>query len=953
MNDIRRHASRARPALFRSGAVLLSALILFGCDESSVENVDDLLARVEQSIESGDLRAGSIDLKTILQKDPDNVEARLMLGRIYLDIGDAESAEKELKTAQSLGANKVETKFLIGRSLLLRGDYSTLLQNHQISDGMSASEVSNTAVLRGHAFLEQRNLDEAEAAYQKAASAYKTDIDKERPHLKHTNAPEFLEAIVGLANVSIFRGDWEEAKARMDRAASLSPDHYSVQAAKGELAFRQKNFKESEEAFQAAFANRKSDLELQLGIARAQIALNDYDKAIANLNAVREHYPDYIPANYYLGLAELQKENFAAAKEAGERIFKNQPNSIQAHMIVGMANFGLGNYEQANYSLQRYLTEAPESRNVRRLLGIAQMRLLKPDEALSTFKALSEQSPDDIQLLTMVASAATASGDLFLADNYFQKAVDINPDDPETRLRLARVKFATGRSDEALEELEKATKESPGFLKGKYTLMQLHLRRSEFDKALKVANELRTADPDSPNPWIGIGLAHKGKQEWTEAIGALEEALKIAPTHIGAAYTIADIHLITQDFTATRAVYDRILEQRPGHLLTLMRYIALAQYQGKPEEAESLLRTAMDANPRAVEPRVLAAQSLVERGEPIRAIALLNDVSRENPDHPEMLLILGRAAIDAQKPGEAVRTLERLTQIQPANPRAHYFLAQAYGQLNNGPRMLAALDRALELDPQFGLAATARIHALTISNRTEEAKQQLLTLKERDPDNIALAKLEAWMARREEDPKRASTILAGIDSRAMDESAAIQLASARWESGEQDLAVRELEAWVEGHPMDDRARLELANYFTIQGERAKAREHYESLVDRFPNNWIMLNNLASLLVADNPERALVYAERAVELAPSTPPVLLTLANILFSEGRDNDRVVLIMRSLAKRLPDNEEVHVLLSRAYAKSGDTGKAVELLTKFIGENSNDEELVEAKSVLRELKL
>ena len=109
--------------MFRPGAVLLSALILFGCDESSTANVDDLLARAEQSIESGDLRAGSVDLKTILQKDPNNVDARLMLGRIYLDIGDADSAEKELKAAQGLGANNAETKFLIGRSLLLRGDY--------------------------------------------------------------------------------------------------------------------------------------------------------------------------------------------------------------------------------------------------------------------------------------------------------------------------------------------------------------------------------------------------------------------------------------------------------------------------------------------------------------------------------------------------------------------------------------------------------------------------------------------------------------------------------------------------------------------------------------------------------------------------------------------------------------------------------------------------------------
>ena len=162
-----------------------------------------------------------------------------------------------------------------------------------------------------------------------------------------------------------------------------------------------------------------------------------------------------------------------------------------------------------------------------------------------------------------------------------------------------------------------------------------------------------------------------------------------------------------------------------------------------------------------------------------------------------------------------------------------------------------------------------------------------------------------------------------------------------------------MEAWVEEHPNGNQAKQELANYFILQDQRAEAAKLYETLIAQYPNNWVMLNNLASLLEKDDPKKALAYAERAVELAPSTPPAILTLAGIRFSVGVDNERVVLMMRSLSKRLPDNENVHVLLSRAYAKGGEKAKAVELLTKFIGENSNDEELVEAKNVLRELKL
>src|SRR3546814_20865342 len=66
------------------------------------------LERAQQLFEEGDLPAAGVELKNALQRDPNDAEARFLLGRIHLKLGDARSAEKELLRARALGLSDPE-----------------------------------------------------------------------------------------------------------------------------------------------------------------------------------------------------------------------------------------------------------------------------------------------------------------------------------------------------------------------------------------------------------------------------------------------------------------------------------------------------------------------------------------------------------------------------------------------------------------------------------------------------------------------------------------------------------------------------------------------------------------------------------------------------------------------------------------------------------------------------
>ena len=81
-------------------------LLLSGCD--AAPDSATLLANAAAAQDRGDHRAAVIELKNLLQAQPEHREARWRLGSIYLQLGQGRAAVKELERAQRLGHSSEE-----------------------------------------------------------------------------------------------------------------------------------------------------------------------------------------------------------------------------------------------------------------------------------------------------------------------------------------------------------------------------------------------------------------------------------------------------------------------------------------------------------------------------------------------------------------------------------------------------------------------------------------------------------------------------------------------------------------------------------------------------------------------------------------------------------------------------------------------------------------------------
>ncbi|MFN3188432.1 MAG: hypothetical protein ACK42D_02720 [Candidatus Paceibacteria bacterium] len=111
----------------------------------------------------------------------------------------------------------------------------------------------------------------------------------------------------------------------------------------------------------------------------------------------------------------------------------------------------------------------------------------------------------------------------------------------------------------------------------------------------------------------------------------------------------------------------------------------------------------------------------------------------------EALSVLAQLDIDEGNLEQAIRTTEAMVVLEPSNSGRLYQLALLYGAAENRESALAALGRAIELNPQFANARYARSLHLYAAGQVDEAVRELEAVRALDESNSVVDETIAQM----------------------------------------------------------------------------------------------------------------------------------------------------------------------------------------------------------------
>jgi len=912
----------------------LLVLLLCGC-EGLFNDVSDVeyISRAQVLLDDGKLKSASIELKNALADNPDNAQARWLLGKLYVEVGNGSAAEKELHRASELGVNDDSVIPLLLKALLLQKDYKGVLEQ-DLGSITGDKFVAEFMASRGLAYIAQKKIEEARRELD-AALLRGSDL----PYVLTTKA--FLSAV---------GGDQAEARSYLKKALAQNNAYAPAWSLIGDLTPIKDEAEKAIEAYTKAINNRLGNMRDLLKRTFLFIQLERYEEAQSDLNQLKTRFPNNASVDYAQGVLYFLQKRLPEAQSSLERVLNSNNNEMRATFYLGATQLLQGNYEQAKDYLSRFVVAEP--RYIPGRLLLAQISLMDGEfaEVEDLVRPVLKSKPEEVLPLNILASALIKQGKTDEGIELLEKVVKLQPEVASARMQLGIGLLAKGEKERGFESLESAIEIDPQLQQVDIILVLNYLRGNEVKKALKTAKSFVSRQPENVAAYNMLGMAFLADKQEKEAEHAFLAARKLVPGDPGASQQLAELALKTKEPEKARTYLKEVLERYPDHLRTFLHLADIEARQGKTEAREAILMDAMMAHPNAVQPRLLLAHAYLRERKTDRARVVLGDILEKNRGNPDVLDVFGELQLIAKDFTSAKSIFQESLLLRPKSVQAHFLLAKAYSGLDDLKGAQLELEKVLELSPAHLPAKIALTRLLLTKKDIGSAKKQLVLLKEIASENSEVLALEGDILAKLGDSEQA--LIAYRKRFDVEPSTAtiIALVGHQWAMGDRDGSVFELERWSRGHPEDIRAKLALANNYLGMERQDDAMHLYRQVLKLSENNLLALNNLAWHFRKSNPELALSYAERASVLEPESVMIMDTLALVLLQKGELVRSQRVIERALERR-PGNPTLLFRHAVYLEKSGQEKKAMDALKMLLKKRVQFPERTEAEQLLKQL--
>jgi cellulose synthase operon protein C len=896
----------------------LAVIMLAALAACSQRSEQDLLAAAQKRMEQKDAAGAAIELKNLLQLNPENANGRHLLGKALLDSGDLAGAEIELRRAWELGAPRDEVAPLLAQALLHSGQSRKLIG--EFAD-QSLADPSAMSTLQQHlalAYLAQGNLTEAKAAAVRALQ------------LK----PDSEDAVVVSARTRLASGMYDDALAALNELILKNPKAAKALQLKAEALLSRGQQDEAEPLLRDVLALDPTSYDARSLLMRIALGRQQFDVASKLVDEMPPSVAKKAQGRFLQAQLALAKGDAAKARELALPLLKLMPNYLPLLRLASGAHQQLGELADAENLLNQALKVAPDDLALRRQYAGLQLQRRAPAKALETLRPVLEATNKaDADTLLLAGQAQLTQGNFEAADQAFAAAAKLRPDDAKAGAALAlsaivRDGAAPGaanraKADAAIAQLRDIAAKDSG---SSYDLMLVNslMRRGDLPAALAAIDKLVPKMKGSPVP----------------------EGLR------------GRIHLVRKDNAAAQASFEAALKADAGYLPAMLGLVVLDSQAGRNDDAVKRLEAFIASQPRSAQARMALAQLLGQMRAPNERIAeVLSAGVREEPtdatlrlalvDHymllgnvpkaaqaaqeasaalplnPDLMERLARSQLAAGDRAQAAKTYTRLTSLAPNRAQGWLGLAQLRAVDQDLAGAEREVKRALEAEPTSVAAQRLMIQLAVRQGRTDEALAALRERQKKYPQEAfaLITEAEIESGRKNHD----AAIAALRKAAALKESAdaAPRLFAALLAAKKRDEATAFETQWQSARPQDIGFAGAAADVMLARGELDQALLRYEALLKRAPESVPVINNVAWLRSKLGKPGAREMAEQGIKINADDVQLRDTYATVLAAE-KDFGKAISLQRQLVADAPNQPSFRLNLAQILLDSGDKAAA-----------------------------
>jgi tetratricopeptide (TPR) repeat protein len=486
---------------------------------------------------TGRIRDAVLEAQDIIKRDPNNIEAHKLLGRIYLrSLGDLQPGSQSrevlnLAIEQYEAITKIEPKNA---------------DNH---------------LLLGRLYFLNKDAVKAEAEFKSALS-----LD-----------PNSEEAITNLAYLYNDEGANNKA-ADLLKTVPEGQRSAKIYSALGTTYEQQKDYKNAIASFRQALAMDKENLDAMRGLAQNLANDNQIDAALDEYRTIQDADPQ--DATAALRVAEIYRRQgkFDLAMENLKKAAALVQDSLEIPYNEALILEAQGKYEDAATVLQK-LVAHPLPANARagdksnralflERLGNVYREAGRPLLSLETFRKIIDLGGDE-------------------AARGYQDVIDSYRDQKQW--------------SDATKTAQEAVKKLPNDKGLKLTLAQQMADSGKADESVQMAKSVLKGGPDDRDSYIMLSQIYMRLKRWKDSEDAIAQAEKLAARPEEKEYIRflqGSIYERQKKYEQAEQAFRQVLQQNPSNSMAL-NYLGymLADRNSHLEEALTLIKKALDLDP--------------------------------------------------------------------------------------------------------------------------------------------------------------------------------------------------------------------------------------------------------------------------------------------------------------------------------------------------------------------
>jgi putative PEP-CTERM system TPR-repeat lipoprotein len=892
-------------------STVLVSLLLISCSEKP----EELIASAKDYLGKNDSKAAVIQIKNALQADPNQPEARFLLGTALLANGDAVGAETELRKALELKHPMERVAPTLAEALLAQG------QTKKLTDELSSvviaepSGVAHLKTVLAAAYGSQGNSDLAAKALNEALLA----------------DPSYEPAMLMRARQKAGLREFDGAMAIVEEVIARSPKSFDAWKFKGDLLlYAQSQPDNALEAYLKAIQFKPDFLAAHAAVTTLQIQkgkLEDAGKQIELMKAFAANHPQ---TKFLQATLAFQQKDLKLARSLLQQVLLIAPSNVQALQLAGAVELQLNSPAQAEVHLNKALQLVPGLPAARRFLAITYLRSGQTAKALETLEPGLSGENVDPELLSIAGEAYLQSGDVNKAEEYFSKAAKQAPEDARKRTSLAITHLMAGAGDSAFVELQDIAASDAGTT-ADMALISAHLRRQDYDRALKAIDGLEKKQPGKPLAVVLRGRALLAKRDFSGARSNYERALGMDPLYFPAVASLAALDLAEKKPDEAKKRFEELVRKDPKNSQALLALAELVARSGaNKEDVANAIGKAILANPTNVTPRLMLIEFHLRNNDVRLATSAVQEGVTALPDSPEMMDALGRTQQAAGEFNQSITTFNKLAAMQPQSPQPYMRLADVHMAAKDKKSAANSLRKALELKPDLQQAQRGIILLDVDAKNYTSAVATARTMQKQSPKDAVGYVLEGDINAAQKNWDGAALAYREGLGKVASPELAVKLHSVLLAAKKSVDAQRFSSSWQKEHAKDAVFLLYLADGAIARKDYKGAERGYLNIIKLQPNYAVAYNNLAWVTAQLGKEGAIAYAEKAMAMAPNQPAFMDTLA-VLLSDKGDYVKAAELQITVVKLQPENPIFKLNLAKIHLKGGRKDLAKEALDEL----------------------